>query len=246
MRRKYKVKRVDLIFISIVVSAIISLISVMIIGIKMKPILIEIARVETSKLESTIVNNAINEMIVEGYSTDSLFEIVEAKDGIIQMIDFNSTRVNEFLSILTIKVQDSLKKLEDGVMEDLGITKEDSQIENELNLKKGILVEVPLGASSNNPLLSNLGAKIPIKMHYLGDINSTINTKITEYGINNALMEITANVKLNAKIMLPFLTDKITLKTSVPIVIKMIQGQIPTYYGNNISKDSLEYSLPLE
>jgi len=39
-------------------------------------------------------------------------------------------------------------------------------------------------------LLSNLGPKIPVKFDLVGEVIINIETKITNYGINNAMMEI--------------------------------------------------------
>lgn len=246
MKKIYINRKIDILVLCVITSAIISLIFLKFLNVKIKPILLEIGSFEASKIESNIVNNAIDKILKEDYDTDDLFSIVYSNDGSIQTIDFNSTSVNKLLNTLTIRVQDDLKLLEDGMLEDLGINNRNISIENAINLKKGILLEVPIGMVCNNMIFSDLGPRIPIKLHYLGDVNSNISTHIKEYGINNALIEIYVNVEIEAKIMLPFITDKIVLKTSVPISIKMIQGNVPSYYGTGLIKDSSLYSLPLE
>lgn len=230
----------------ILISSIISIFNSHIIGIKLKPTIVEIGEFEAYKIESTIVNNALNEILKTNYNLEDLFNIITSNDNQIQTIDFNSKKVNELLNTLTIKVQEGLKQLENGMLEDLGINQRNILIEKETNLKKGILVEIPIGAVTKNVLFSDLGARIPIKLHFLGDVNSNIKTNIKEYGINNALMEIYVNVEIEAKIMLPFITKKICINNSFPIVIKVIQGNVPKYYGGELIKDSSLYSLPIE
>ena len=94
--------------------------------------------------------------------------------------------------------------------------------------------------------MSNLGPVIPIRLHYMGDVNSNITTKITQYGINNALVEIGVKLEMTAQIILPFITDKMTLECDIPLAIKMIQGSVPNYYGSGLVKDSSLYSVPLD
>ena len=241
-----KTKSINIIILSIIFSLLFSIFFLIVLSTKIKPILIETAKSEASKLESNIVNKAINELLNEGYDTNNLFDTIKSSTGTIETIDFNSNQVNKLLSKLTMKVQDDLIGLESGIVEDLGINSRNIVSTHNINLKKGIVLEIPLGVLSSNLILADLGPRIPIKLHYLNDVNSYINTKIREYGINNALMEIYVNVEVNVKILLPFISEKIVLTTSVPIAIKMIQGKIPTYYGNTISKDSNLFSLPLE
>ena len=72
-------------------------------------------------------------------------------------------------------------------------------------LKKGIIYEIPMGLVSSNVFLSNLGPKVPLKLFLVGDVTSNITSKVTEYGINNALLEIGVNVEVTTKINLPFI-----------------------------------------
>ena len=246
MIKKFWIKKIKLLLLIIIFTWIISLLIIMTLSIKIKPILLATAKFEAEKVESSIINKAINEILDNGYDTNELFNTILSKDGKIQTIDFNTSKVNKLLSVLTMKVQEDLKMLEEGLVEDLGINNRNISSSKKLNLKKGVLVEVPIGALSSNTILADLGPRIPIKLHYLGEVNSNITTKIKEYGINNALLEIYANVEINAKVLLPFLTEKIILSSTTPIAIKVMQGSVPNYYSNGLSKDSSIYSIPFE
>lgn len=107
------------------------------------------------------------------------------------------------------------------------------------DLKKGIIAKIPIGVITKNSLLANIGPEIPIRLHYVGDVNSNITTEITPYGINNALVKIGVKLEMTAQIILPFLTDKMVLNCDIPLAIKMIQGTVPNYYGSGLVKDSL-------
>ena len=238
------IKKINVIITSIIVTTGMSILCLIVLSKRIKPILVEITKSEALKLESNIVNNSIDEILKEGYDTNKLFDTVKSKDGVIETIDFNSNQVNKLLNMLTMKVQNNLTMLDNGIVEDLGINYKNIIENDHLNLKKGIILEVPVGTLFKNIILADLGPKISVKLHYLNDINSSRSTKIREYGINNALMEIYVNVEVNIKVLLPFISEKIVLMTSVPLAIKMVQGKIPTYYGNDILKNSNSYILP--
>lgn len=40
--------------------------------------------------------------------------------------------------------------------------------------------------------------------------------------------------------------EKISIDSSIPIAIKMIQGKIPEFYSNGVSQNSPTYSIPLK
>ena len=101
-------------------------------------------------------------------------------------------------------------------------------------IKEGIIFEIPSGVVFNNIILANIGPKVPVKLNLTGDILTNISTKVTDYGINNAVVEVIVNVEVYEQVILPFTTTRITINTDIPIAIKLIQGEIPSYYFNNL------------
>ena len=75
---------------------------------------------------------------------------------------------------------------------------------------------------------------------------SNIETKITNYGINNAMMEISVNIELSEQVILPFVSKKIVYNVNIPIAIKLIQGTVPNYYFNGLSRNSPNVFIPME
>ena len=64
-------------------------------------------------------------------------------------------------------------------------------------------------------------------------------TEVQEYGINNALIKLLVDIQINSKIILPITSKDIQINCSIPIAIKLIQGKVPSYYGDGfISKSN--------
>ena len=211
---------------------------------KITPIMIEIVEPEVSELSTAIVNNAIKKVVDEDFSKQDIFTTVLSNDGKIQTIDFNPIVVNKILSISTTAAYNDLKSLEEGNFINIGIENLGLSQTKIDKMKKGIITEVPIGVIFKNSLLANIGPKIPIKLHYVGNVNSNIVTKINSYGINNALLEIGIKLDIVAQIILPLTTKKINLECYIPIAIKVIQGTVPNYYSNGMENQSQLYSLP--
>lgn len=216
---------------------IIALVIVKIISGKIMPILIKVAELEAKKHSTFIVNEAVNDIINQEGEKYNIFATTLSKDGEVRTIDYDTNAVNKLLNEITISVQKNLVK----VMND------DEVLNNGVyGNRKKIIAKIPVGVVFNNSILSNIGPKIPIRLHYIGDVSSNVETKIKPYGINNALIEIRVRLDMTAQIYVPFAIRSIKLENSIPIATKVIQGSIPNYYGNGILKDSAIYSIPFE
>ena len=210
------------------------------------PILLETAELEVNKFSTIIINKAISQVLEDKINTNEIFETVTDSNGNVQTVDFNPIIVNQVLNIATTVVQDNLRMLEEGDLKSIGIYDIRLSEEKISRIKKGVIAEIPIGVIFKNSVLSNIGPRIPIRLHYLGDVNSNIKTKVTPYGINNALVEVGIHLEMTAQIILPFSTKKMKLDCDIPLAIKMIQGSIPNYYGSGLLKDSSIYSIPFE
>ena len=79
-----------------------------------------------------------------------------------------------------------------------------------------------------------------------GSVATNVKTKITNYGINNAMLEVFIEVEVDEQIILPFISKTMTLKQEVPVAIKVIQGTVPEYYGGSMCDRSSLLSIPIE
>ena len=197
---------------------------------KVSPILFNYAESYVKKISNLIINKAISKQVAEDLNID----------------DLNPILVNKTLTLITNNIQLNLKYLEEGKIDLIELPDNVDIDFNEDKISKGIIYEIPTGVIFNNSLLSNLGPKVPVKLSIIGDIVSTINTKVTNYGINNAIIEVSVLVEVEELVILPITTKKIKVETSIPVAIKLIQGTVPNYYFNGIDKNSPSLSIPIE
>ena len=222
---------------TLLLCVIITIIVLKIISIRVSPILMNYAELETKKLSSIVINRAVNKQLANGMNIDEMFNIIKNDNGEIATIDFNPAIVNKVLNTTTNVVLINLKAIEEGNIDFIELP--DILISNDKDkLKNGIIYEIPLGTITNSGFLSNLGPKIPIKLNIIGSVESNVKTNIKEYGINNALVEIYIRISVTEQINVPFISKRVTVTSDIPVALKVIQGKIPSYYLSGFKSDS--------
>ncbi len=213
---------------------------------KLTPIIMDYAELQAGRVATLVINQAITKEVTNEMDMDDLFLIVKDDNGEIKSMDFNPLAVNKMLSMVTSNVQLYLQNLEHGNLGDIGLTNSSLGSYGSDKLSEGIIFEIPSGIVFGNAILSNIGPKIPVKLSLMGDIISNVDTEITSYGINNALIKIIIEVSVVEQVILPLTSKKITVSTDVPVAIKLVQGTVPNYYLNGDTSGSKILSVPVE
>ncbi len=223
IRKKYRlnIKLKDKLLI-ILVLLVVSIIYVFkIFNERAKPLFMEYSTVEVEKLVTLVVNSTVNDIISKDKNMDNIF----TSENNINNKALNSITYN---SLKYVKL--NLKYLEEGKIDKLTINKNIFDDYNIKKLKKGIVYELPSGVIFNNPITMNVLPKIPVKLNIIGSLAADIDTSIEEYGINSALFKVDLNIHMTVKILLPFTSKDTKIDTKIPIVIKIIEGKVPSLY----------------
>lgn len=95
----------------------------------------------------------------------------------------------------------------------------------------GVVLFVPLAQAANLPIIGNLGPKIPIRFHVVGNVQSTVESTIREFGVNNAYVEISILLQVNVQVIVPLASKITTVEQKIPVAMGLIQGQVPQIYN---------------
>lgn len=150
----------------------------------------------------------------------------------IVFVDVDYNKAYELMKSIIVKIQDNLFLLEQGNIENFKNARE-------LKSYKGNLyLELPLGLAYDGLLFSNLGPKIPIKISLYEHVLGNIETEVKEYGINNALLNVTLTISLEQKLILPYQEEKIVRDYSLLLGSKVISGKVPSLYNGAYKSSS--------
>lgn len=210
------------------------------------PILLTYVKLRVEQLSNQVVNNAISNELLAELDIGEIFITVQNDEGQIISVDFNPIVVNKILNKASDVIQKNLKALERGEIRIIE-NYEDLFYGYDLEkLKKGIIYEIPLGVITNTALLNNVGPRIPIKFALVGSLNTNIGTTIKNYGINNIIMEVFIHIDLANQLIAPLMSERIIYQLDIPIITRILPGEVPRYYQSGISESSPILSVPIE
>ena len=196
--------------------------------VELGPGLVECASDEVEKMITVVLNRAVREYMTE-YQGGDILEVVRDKNEKIEMIRYNTVRLNQFTLGLTSYLEERLDAMIQGNLDDFN-----PEYLSKLYLNggkpEGILFLISMGSATGNSLLANIGPKIPLRLSVVSNVFLDVSSKITNYGLNNAMVEVISQVKVSFVIQMPFLSKKVVIQKNIPLTMEILQGEIPQNY----------------
>ena len=215
LKKKKSIKKK--IFITLVLIIFTSIAFIYYLSNKVMPTIMTTSKNIVKETGMNIISENVSDKIIDILDKEELFRIEKDNEGNIESIDYNTKVVNIILKEVSNISYSNFKKYEK---------------END-----GIISYVPILSGSNNIFFSNLGPKVPIKLVLDGNVVTSLQTDVKEYGYNSALIEVSVRIEANTEVILPFKSRNEKIVNIVPVSIKIVKGNItPLLEGKNISK----------
>ena len=202
--------------------------------------IIQISEAEINKITFGFITNKLNHDLFNKETLKDILILTKNKDDEILYVDFNFDVAYQVLDSISNTLTSSFKELENGSIDIAYYDKNGSHKTN------GLILNIPIGTILKNNYFYNLGPKVPVKVNFVGSVLTNLETKITNYGLNNALVEVFVFIEFHNQIMAPFATKDMTFKYDAVIASMMIEGKVPSFYNGTISKTSNIHSEDLE
>lgn len=194
---------------------------------KVMPFYMNYSEAEMKRVVTTVINKSVTEEVTNQLEVDSLFALKKENDNTI-IVDFDPVIVNRVMSKISDVVYNNLKL----------ISKKDKLTLEKYNLDESYFY-IPSGIIFNTTMLNNIGPRIPINLEIISSVNPNLKTEVTEYGINNSLIEVYINVIVDVKMILPMYSNTMQIVVVVPLAVKLIQGEVPKYYQRGYASSTL-------
>ena len=169
---------------------------------------------DKAKSIATIIANEEATNVMKEHTYDEIFTLEKDKDGNITMIKSNIIAINEIISDVAVKIQ------------------------NTINQRGRENIEIALGSFTGFKLLSGKGPGVPIKISSIGNVETDLRSEFSEKGINQTLHRVYLKVDCEVSILTPYnsITEKVS--NQVLLIENVIVGKIPSTYYNLEGFDS--------
>lgn len=167
------------------------------------------------------LQSLINEVALTN-DFNNIIELYQNKNGEILYVDYNVNELYKLLSEVLANLKNNLQNNHDS-----------------------LYVKVPFFIASDNFFISNFGPHIMVKMNYVNSLISNIHTKITNYGINNALLEAYISISIEGLIITPVRKEVKKYTYDFLVASKVINGRVPSFYGSDILNNSSLFDVPI-
>ncbi len=169
---------------------------------------------DKAKSIATIISNNEATNVMKDHTYDELFTIEKDNDGNITMIKSNIIPINEIISDVAVKIQNSINK---------------RGSEN---------IKISIGSFTGSKLLSGRGPGIPIKISSIGNVETDLRSEFSAQGINQTLHRVYLQVDCEVCILTPYNTISEKVSNQVLLIENVIVGKIPNTYYNLDGIDS--------
>ena len=192
---------------------------------KVSPKLSHVANLEFTKVIQSIASNY--ESILD-VPLDNLFVVNLNQKNEILTVDYKMEEIYKISKEVTNTLLTNINNASQNEYS--------RYLKNDLNYHQNntILLMMPMGIVSNYVFLNNLGPRLPVVFHFVNSVFTNVKTKMTNYGINNALVEIYLEVSLKYELITPVDFQNQNLDFTIMLGAKIINGTVPNWYGNEL------------
>lgn len=169
------------------------------------------------ELFQEMITDSINQL---DYQEDELYTIERDKEHVITDIDFNTLKLNHIL----ITSLNTLNQSLDEISQQEGIRHQ------RIRSKDWIDYGIPIGNLLPFYSLYGKGKELNVRLQILQNLNGEIITKVEPYGINTSMISISLALQLTAHVDSCLGKTDVQVETSIPLVMKVVQGSVPGSY----------------
>lgn len=194
---------------------------------------------KTNKILYQFFNDLITNEVINEESVGELLVITKNSEGEILTVNYDLEKTYKVLTDVSSILAKGINNLENGKID---VTIYDKYLSSN---KNGLVLNIPLFLGSNNIFLNNLGPTIPVLINFNESLLTNIKTKVTNYGLNNALLEIYITVEMNKLIITPVKKSEEKFYYDILIGAVVVNGKVPEFYGGNYENSSSILDIPM-
>jgi len=154
-------------------------------------------------------------------------------------VNYDLEKTYKILTEVSSILKKGINNLENGKID---VTIYDKYLSGSEN---GLVLNIPLFLGSDNIFLTNIGPQIPLIINFNESLLTNIKTKVTDYGFNNALVEIYITVEMQKLVITPIKRSEDRFYYDILIGAMVINGSVPEFYDGAYENSSGILDIPM-
>lgn len=184
-----------------------------IVDLSFRPVVETINAYQCHETVTRVINNAIlSELESGGVKYESLVTLSENAEGEVVSVESNIVNIN---------------RLKTNVAE---------RIEREIERISAISIEIPIGTLLGIQLLHGRGFNVGMSVKPFGYTTTSIISEFSDAGINQTLHRIVIEVNTNVDAVIPGISTRVPVSTSIIAAETVIVGRVPDAYTHVITE----------
>jgi len=171
-----------------------------------RPSIVAISEVKAKQVTTQAINNTIKSKIKNDIDYDDLIFVHYDNAGKVTLMQANTMLMNSIASEVALEVQNELKQISEST------------------------IRVPLSNVFNTDLVRLPSINIQIVPQ--GSVIVDFATEFESTGINQTRHRVYIIVTTDIKLIVPLVSEEITITTNIPIAETIIVGEVPEQYVN--------------
>ena len=178
------------------------------VDLRLRASILEIARTQAQLRAVEVINEAINNNIVSDTKYQDLVTIHTDSADRVVMLQANTVMINQLMTRTVNEVIASSKPLQSSA------------------------INVHLGQLTGNILLVGWGPTFSVRILPIQQVHVEVDNRFEQAGINQTRHIISFKVNTRIKIAVPLVSEELPVSTTIPIADTVIVGEVPHTYVN--------------
>ena len=166
---------------------------------------------DKAKSMVTLEVNRITTVNADKYQNSEMITIKQDENGNIQLLQVNSTPLNNMISDITNDMQVSLDD------------------------NDKVTSYIPFGSITGIKWISGIGPRIPIKLALAGTIQTKVRNEFDDAGIDQTIHRLWLDIVCDINVLTPYEIISTQVENEVILSENVIVGGVPTVYMNSDS-----------
>jgi len=205
---------------------------------KVSPKAIILIDKKLDKIMYQFFSDLITNDVINKESVNDILEITKNNKDEIVSVKYDLEKTYKILTDVSVILKQGISNLENGKI-DVKIF--DKYLSNNQN---GLVLNIPVFLGSSNIFLNNIGPRIPVLINFNETLLTNIRTKVTNYGFNNALLEVYITVEMQKLIITPLKKEGEKFYYEILVGALVVHGNVPEFYGGVYENSSGFLDIP--